>query len=247
MELRCVMSNREMNKPVHTQYFAEDSGYNGMQDEGCRDMIPLSPFVVSGGRNTERYYFMHVNALSTHYKFNIRPEYFGDESSYAEVFPQRIQRILHGNADAIIFCVFDMDTVVANSSCQANHEEFKCAVETYIQQGQVVLCESMPSFEYWLLLHFVDFEGKLRNYSEVCGYLASYLKPYFNDSTKRFSKLIKGEKYLQDSVWVERLIREGRIEEAVERAKMGLERNELADCENAYTKVFKAFSKHSIA
>lgn len=128
---------------------------------------------------------------------------------------EMIQRILHGNADAIIFCVFDMDTVV--------------------------LCESMPSFEYWLLLHFIDFKGKLKNYSEVCGYLASYLKPYFNNSTKRFSKLIKGEKFLQDSVWVERLICEGRIEKAVERAKKGLERNELADCENAYTKVFKAF------
>ena len=74
-------------------------------------MFPLAPFIVSGGRNTERYYFVHVNDLSIKYRFNIRPKYFGDESAYTEVFPLRIKEILSKNTDAKIFCVFDMDTI----------------------------------------------------------------------------------------------------------------------------------------
>ena len=27
------------------------------QDKGIREMAPLAPFIVSGGKNTERYYF----------------------------------------------------------------------------------------------------------------------------------------------------------------------------------------------
>ena len=106
-------------------------------------MSPLYPFVVSGGKNTERYYFTHVSAMSNKYKFNIRPKYFGDESAYREVFPRRIAEILSKNADAKIFCVFDMDTVVSDG-LQDKHEAFVAALSSEINSGRVVLCESMP-------------------------------------------------------------------------------------------------------
>ena len=99
---RWVVKSRELKKSEQVHYFApvapaDDAG------KATREMLPLAPFVVSGGRNTERYYFIHVNALSAKYKFNIRPEYFGDESAYTEVFPKRIAEILSKNADAKIF------------------------------------------------------------------------------------------------------------------------------------------------
>ena len=105
------------------------------------------------------------------------------------------------NADAKIFCVFDMDTVV-KYGLQNKHKDFVAALDSEINSGQVVLCESMPSFEFWLLLHFTDYEGLLKNYSEVSNVLAPYLKPYFNCSTVSFKKLIKRDKYLKDSAWV---------------------------------------------
>ena len=79
-------------------------------DEGVREIKPLFPFVVSGGKNTERYYFKHLTD-TTEYKFNVIPEYFGNEASYTEEFPNRINSILKDNADAKIFCVFDYDTI----------------------------------------------------------------------------------------------------------------------------------------
>lgn len=59
------------------------------QNDGTRDIGELYPFLICGGTNTERYYFMHIND-KTNYKFNIKPKYFGNESNYTEAFPKRI-------------------------------------------------------------------------------------------------------------------------------------------------------------
>lgn len=39
------------------------------QNDGTRDIGELYPFLICGGTNTERYYFMHIND-KTNYKFN---------------------------------------------------------------------------------------------------------------------------------------------------------------------------------
>ena len=68
-------------------------------DEGVRELGKLFPFIISGGSNTERFYFTHIND-TTKYKFNIRPKYFNDESNYIEAFKKRIEEILKANSDA---------------------------------------------------------------------------------------------------------------------------------------------------
>lgn len=234
------MASRELKDTHEAHYFAPSAPPPVEKDEGVRDMFPLAPFVISGGRNTERYYFIHVNDLSVKHKFNIRPKYFGDESAYMDVFPQRIKEILRKNADAKIFCVFDMDTIY-KYGMMGRHKEFVASLGKEIESGQVVLCDSMPSFEFWLLLHFVDYNGLLKNYSEVSQELAPYIKPYFEESTKALKKLLKSEKYLQDSNWVRRLLDEGRIEQAVERAKACLYRALEKEDQHSYSNVFKIF------
>ena len=234
------MASRELKDTHEAHYFAPSAPPPVEKDKGVRDMFPLAPFVISGGRNTERYYFIHVNDLSVKHKFNIRPKYFGDESAYMDVFPQRIEEILRKNADAKIFCVFDMDTVY-KYGMMGRHKEFVASLGKEIESGQVVLCDSMPSFEFWLLLHFVDYNGLLKNYSEVSQELAPYIKPYFEESTKALKKLLKSEKYLQDSNWVRRLLDEGRLEQAVERAKACLSRALEKEDQHSYSNVFKIF------
>lgn len=237
LEQLWVMESRDLKESEQVHYFAPVAPSN---DEGTRDMSPLAPFVISGGENTERYYFIHVNALSDKYRFNVRPEYFGDESAYTEVFPKRIAEILSKNEDAKIFCIFDIDTIVKDR-LQDKHKVFMDSLKTEIESEQVVLCESMPSFEFWLLLHFIDYDRLLKNYSQVSNLLAPYMKPYFKDSTKKFRKLIKKEEHLKDSSWVKRLLAEGRIEQAVERAKICFFREIKEKGKHSYTKVFKAF------
>jgi hypothetical protein len=235
------MSNRELKESAEPAHYFEPTGkVVSDSTEGTRDMFPLAPFVVSGGRNTERYYFVHVNDLSAKYKFNIRPKYFGDESAYVDVFPLRIKEILSKNVGAKVFCVFDMDTVVKDG-LQAKHQSFIDSLSQEIKAGQVVICDSMPSFEFWLLLHFVDYEGLLKDYPEVSQVLAPYIKPYFEDSMIGLKKLLKSEKYLRDSAWVKRLLDEGKLEQAVERAKACVKRAENGNLQQSYSNVFKAF------
>ena len=64
---------------------------SSQRDVGTREM-GLYPFVISGGKNTEHFYFKHISEI-TDYKFIIKPEYFGGESNYTKVFPKRITKI----------------------------------------------------------------------------------------------------------------------------------------------------------
>lgn len=235
-----MMKSRELRGVETGHYFASSEPDDVDLNEGSRDLKPLAPFVISGGKNTERYYFIHVNNLSPKFKFNVRPKYFGDESAYTDMFPIRIKDILSKNADAKIFCVFDMDAVI-RQDLLAKHESFIESLREEIANGQVTICDSMPSFEFWLLLHFVDYEGLLKNYGEVAQVLAPHIKPYFKESTKGLKKLLKSEKYIQDSNWVRRLIDEGRIEQAVARAKACIERVMNEEEQQSYSNVYKAF------
>lgn len=213
-------------------------------DDGTRDMGELYPFVISGGTNTERYYFMHVND-TTEYKFNLRPKYFSDESNYTESFPKRINEILESNNDAKIFCVFDWDTIYGNKTRLEKHKAFKRKFKDEISKGTVSLCPSMPSIEYWFLLHYINHTGFLKNYSKVSQVLCRYIKPCFVDSSVHLKKLLKGEQYLKDSTWVKNLCKDGKLGLAIERAedniKKAIDSNSLD--KQSYSYVYKIFKK----
>lgn len=214
------------------------------QEDGTREMGELYPFLISGGKNTERYYFIHIND-KTEYKFNIKPKYFGDESSYTEVFPKRIQEILNTNNDAKIFCVFDWDTIFENETELNKYKAFEKAFETEILDGIVTLCPSMPSIEYWFLLHFEDTTRLLNGYGKVAGVLTHYIKPCFSNPKEKLKKLLKSKKYLEDATWVENLCANGKLELAMERAekniKAAVEAGKLY--EQSYSYVYKVFKK----
>ena len=66
------MATRDLKENlVQSKYFApSEEIMQEAQDVGTKDMRPLLPFIISGGSNTERYYFIHVFA-TTKYKFTI--------------------------------------------------------------------------------------------------------------------------------------------------------------------------------
>jgi len=239
------MEERELAEVVEQQqYFEAVPAPSPEKDEGTRDMGPLYPFLISGGTNTERYYFTHIND-TTEYKFNIRPKYFADESNYTEAFPKRIKEILNANTDPKIFCVFDWDTIYGIDAKIKKHEDFEKQFRTEIDNGNVVICPSMPSIEYWFLLHFEDKTDLLKDYRAISNILAPYIKPCFADPTKNLKKLLKQEKYLQDSTWVKNLCSDGKLDTAIKRAedkiKAAEEAGDLAN--QSYSYVYKAFKE----
>ena len=236
------MKERDLGESVEQKrFFATVDVPSTEQDEGTRDMTPLLPFVVSGGQNTERYYFIHISNL-TDYKFKIVPEYFGDESNYTEVFPKRIKGILEKNTDAKIFCVFDWDTIFDNEDNLNKHKAFESEIQTDIDNGSVILCPSMPSIEYWFLLHFENHTQLIKTNGNAIGFLASHIKSWFS-SDKKLSRILKSEKYIQSPHWVEKLCSDGKLELAIERAETNIniakENNELDN--QSYTYVYKLF------
>lgn len=238
------MTERELAEVVEQQqYFESVEAPSPEQDEGTREMGPLYPFLISGGTNTERYYFTHIND-TTDYKFNIRPKYFGNEASYPEIFPERIKDIIKNNAGAKVFCVFDLDTVFCNKTNQERHKAFVENIKDEIDNGIVVLCPSMPSIEYWFLLHFENYTDLIKS----CGtkmqkLLSPYMISYFPSANKKLINLLKDKKYITTQDWVKNLCKDGKLQTAIKRAEENIiKAKEADDLENqSYSYVYKVF------
>lgn len=237
------MKERELGETIEQKRFFEAVPASPLpeQDEGKRDMGPLYPFLISGGTNTERWYFVHINDI-TDYKFNIIPKYFGDESNYTEVFPKRIKGILEKNIDAKVYCVFDWDTIFNNDDNLKKHKAFENEIQADIDNGKVILCPSMPSIEYWFLLHFQNYTELIKTNGNAIGILAPHIKTWFS-SDKKLSKILKSEKYIKSPHWVENLCADGKLEFAIQRAENNIntakENNDLDN--QSYTYVYKLF------
>lgn len=240
-----MMKERELGEAIEQKRFFDTLPAPSLpeQDEGKRDMGPLYPFLISGGKNTERWYFAHINDI-TEYKFNIIPQYFGDESSYTEVFPNRIKSVLEKNADARIFCVFDWDTIVDHETNLRKHKAFEEDLQSEIESGTVILCPSMPSIEYWFLLHFENHTDLIK----TCGkklqsLLSPHMMPYFIGSDKKLLNLLKDESYIENGEWVKELCADGKLQLAIQRAETNINKAiENGDLDNqSYTYVYKLF------
>ena len=151
---------------------------------------------------------------------------------------------LSKNTDAKIYCVFDWDTIYADETCLKKHDAFVEEFVDEIKNGTVVICHSMPSIEYWFLLHFEEnCTELLKDYSAVSMRLAPHIKPCFSDSTPKLKKLLKMEKYLKDSTWVKNLIDNGRLEKATKYAESNINAAQANDdLENqSFSYVYKIF------
>lgn len=241
------MEKRELRETIEQKRFFEAVPASALpeQDEGKRDMGPLYPFLISGGKNTERWYFAHINDI-TDYKFNIIPKYFGDESGYTEVFPNRIKSILKKNADAKIFCVFDWDTIFDNETNQEKHRVFEEELQSEIENGTVILCPSMPSIEYWFLLHFENHTDLIKSCGKkLQSLLSSHMMPYFTGSDKKLLNLLKDNNYIKNGEWVKNLCADGKLQLAIQRAEENINaaiKNGNLD-NQSYTYVYKLFKE----
>lgn len=238
-----TMEERELSEAVDQLHYFETAPVPSTEeDEGTREMGPLYPFLISGGTNTERYYFTHIND-TTDYHFNIRPKYFADESNYTEAFPKRIKEVLDTNTDAKIFCVFDWDTIYGDEINLNKHEIFEKQFETEISTGCVTICPSMPSIEYWFLLHFEDYSNLLKDYRAISRKLSPHIKPCFTDPSIPLKKLLKSGKYLKDSTWVINLCSNGKLDDAIKRAEKNItDAVANGDLEqHSYSYVYKVF------
>lgn len=237
-----IMARRKLAKETKPKkYFMSHIASVG-QDKGTREMFPPLPYIISGGKVTERNYFLHLSKESDR-KFKIIPEFFGKESNFIQEFPNNIRKILKENPEANIFCVFDWDTFYQNKTNLEKYNRFLKQIQSFIDKGNVALCPSMPSFEYWFMLHFKNTTRLVRTCEGMVKELKPYMSSYFSKKNINLFKVLKSNQYMEKPNWVRNLCADGKLDAAIKRAEDNIKAAEANnDLKNqSYSYVYKVF------
>lgn len=143
-------------------------------------------FIIGEGL-TEQYYFSHLKQIKN-YSCTIKPRFFGktDISQIEKV----VKKLLMG--DIMVVCVFDADVSQRNRAENERLAKFK---KTYKSNNCVFICDSLPSIEFWFLIHFIETNKTFPTSKSVEKELKKHIKEYE-----------KSKKYLENSRWVELLV-----------------------------------------
>ncbi len=175
-----------------------------------------SVFIIGEGL-TEQYYFAHLKHLKK-YNCIVKPRFFGKTS--IDEIEKSVKKLLLGGV--IVTCVFDADVSERDISEKEKFIQFK---KKYQRNKNVIICDSLPSIEFWFLLHFVKTNKHFPNSKTV----ERELKKFITDYSKT-------KNYLKNTRWVEQLV--GKLETACDNAK-SIE--QIPDC--SYSNVFKAIEQ----
>lgn len=178
--------------------------------------IKSPQITIIGEGLTERFYFTHLKKLQG-YRYICKPHTFARQSI------TEMQKMVDGVlADyGIAVCVFDADIARSTPQDQARLEAFR---RRYHGNKSVLICDSMPSIEFWFLIHYLNTNKHFNSSSDVIEVLHKFI-PDFS----------KHEKFLSQEKWVADLLSEDHLKQACQRAEaMGLEGA-------SYSNVYKAF------
>jgi hypothetical protein len=163
-----------------------------------RPMREPRPVVIGAGI-TEKWYFHHLKNLCD-YRIEVRPKYFGSDTAFD--MQKWVEDTLSAGNQAI--CVYDMDTTRQDDTERKRKEDF---ITQYANNPNVILCGSMPSIEYWFLLHY----EKVNRYFETSKKVIKALNKYM--------EFEKEERFLSKPSWVEMLLADGRMQKAIHDAE----------------------------
>ena len=205
--------------------------------QATRELRTPIPVGIGAGI-TEKFYLQHLRDQKG-YKLKLLPRFFGSDNAYD--MDKLVSNVLAGGAKVI--CVYDKDVTQWNEEQKRRLTEFE---QKYAGAEGVVLCPSMPSIEYWFLLHFEDYTGLIKSCGKKLQKLLSpYMAPYFPLADKKLINLLKDKKYIEKSDWVENLCSDGKLDAAIKRAEDNIKAAEEAgDLANqSYSYVYKAFKE----
>lgn len=155
---------------------------------------------IIGEGATERYYFTHLKRLRG-YNYVCKPRNF-TEQTFDEMQKQ-IDRVLADNGIAV--CVFDADVTRTRPAEKIKYDDMR---RKYAKNPSVILCDSMPSIEFWFLLHYLNTNRYFATSDDVITVLRRFI-PNFS----------KHQSFLSKEVWVSELLTDGKISQAITRAK----------------------------
>ncbi len=172
-----------------------------------------SVYVIGEGL-TEKYYFQHLKKLKG-YSCVVRPRFFSSKNSIYYLEKRTKELLL---ADVTVICAFDADVLQRNQEERGRYQKF---IKEYKGNKKVIICDSLPSIEFWFFLHFKKTNKQFANYSAIRNELRKYITHY--NKTKKF---------LRQDKWVRTLINRQNI--AIKNGKS------LNPVEGSYSNIYKA-------
>ena len=160
---------------------------------------------VIGEGLTERWYFDHLRTVMG-YRYDCKRKL--------------IEWVLQNGGIAV--CVCDADITRNNIVESQRLKEMK---EYYSGNDRVVICDSMPSIEFWFLLHYLETSRNFNRSAEVAAVLRRSL-PAFQ----------KSGAFLEKVQWVAELCADNKLMLACERARAISEKSQS----ESYSNIFKA-------
>jgi len=115
---------------------------------------------------------------------------------------KQIERVLADNGIAV--CVFDADVTRTRPAEKTKFEEMK---RRYANNPAVILCDSMPSIEFWFLLHYLN----TNRYFATSDDVIIILRRFISDFSKHKS-------FLSKETWVSDLLSDNRLDTALDNA-----------------------------
>ncbi len=175
----------------------------------------LPKVTVIGEGITEQYYFSHIRSLYN-FKYVLKPYYFGTTS--LQEMERKIFEIVSGGGIAI--CVFDTDVSQRDEEQRKRLDHLK---RKYGQKKNVIFCDSLPSVEYWFLLHYRNTNRYFGSSAEVERELRTFIGRYEKKAV-----------FLEKEKWVADMCSDQKLETAIQRAK------DFGENGDSYSNVYKA-------
>lgn len=172
---------------------------------------------IIGEGATERYYFTHLKRLRG-YNYVCKPRNF-TEQTFDEMQKQ-IDRVLADNGIAV--CVFDADVTRTRPAEKIKYDDM---CRKYANNPSVILCDSMPSIEFWFLLHYLNTNRYFATSDDVIIMLRRFI-PDFS----------KHQSFLSKEIWVSELIKGNKLNTAVANSIL------IGSFGESYTNIYKLFN-----
>lgn len=130
---------------------------------------------IIGEGLTERGYFKHLKSLKG-YRYTCKPRNFSQQS--IDDLQKQIGKVLED--DGVAVCVFDAN--VARDK-PAERKKLEAMQKKYAGKEQVILCDSMPSIEFWFLIHYLNTNKYFASSTDVIKVLHRFLPDFSKHET----------------------------------------------------------------
>lgn len=182
--------------------------------------LKQSRITVIGEGLTERWYFEHLRTLEG-YRYDCKPRFFAHQS-YEEM-SKLIDWVTRNGGIAV--CICDADITRTNEERNKQFQEMKAH---YAKDDRVFICDSMPSIEFWFLIHYMNTRKYFKDSDAVKHVLRKFIPEY--DKTGPFLEKIS---------WVADMCSDDRLKDACKRAAS------LGPSNESYSEIYRAINLFS--